>query len=281
MKTPKSQMIERLVRISSTGLMTGTVTSLKMRHGARAVDLRRLDELVRHLRERGVDRDRDERQPAPDDQRRHHAELRERRRVPVVLEVVADVELGEDVVDDAVLEVRHPVPDLHRDDRRHRPDEHEPGGEEDPHQVETRTSSSAISVPSTIVRPTFATVKTTVRRSVCQKIGSWRTSAEVVQADVRARGAGSARTGRTARARAGRGCRSGSRGPRPSRRRRAATSRYGTEPRRGAARCGGRRDHLAVVSAAGTSALDALPLSGLRPVEGLRDVVARRRSLPA
>ena len=39
----------------------------------------------------------------------------------------------------------------------------------------TRTSRSAISVPSTIVRPTLATVKTTVRRSVSQKSGSWRT----------------------------------------------------------------------------------------------------------
>ena len=42
-------------------------------------------------------------------------------------------------------------------------------------QVETRTSSSAISVPTTIVSPTFTTVKTTVRNSVCQKTGSLRT----------------------------------------------------------------------------------------------------------
>ena len=38
----------------------------------------------------------------------------------------------------------------------------------------TRTSSSAMNVPATIVRTTFATVKTTVRTSVCQKTGSWR-----------------------------------------------------------------------------------------------------------
>ena len=31
-KTPKSQMIDRLVRISSTGISTGSVTSLKTRH---------------------------------------------------------------------------------------------------------------------------------------------------------------------------------------------------------------------------------------------------------
>ena len=41
--------------------------------------------------------------------------------------------------------------------------------------VLTRTSSSAISSPSTIVSVTFAIVKTTVRRSVCQKIESRRT----------------------------------------------------------------------------------------------------------
>ena len=37
------------------------------------------------------------------------------------------------MVQDAVLEVRHPVPDLDGDDRGHCPDEHEPGGQEDPH----------------------------------------------------------------------------------------------------------------------------------------------------
>ena len=84
-------------------------------------------------------------------------------------------EMGQDVVDDAVLEVRHPVPDLHRDDDRHRPDEDEPGAEQHAHAVLTRTSSSAISMPSTIVKQTFAAVKTTVRSSVCQKTGSCRT----------------------------------------------------------------------------------------------------------
>ncbi len=41
--------------------------------------------------------------------------------------------------------------------------------------VQRRLRSSAISVPPTIVRLTFAAVKTTVRSSVCQKIWSWRT----------------------------------------------------------------------------------------------------------
>ena len=39
----------------------------------------------------------------------------------------------------------------------------------------TRTSSSAMSVPIPIVRPTLTIVKTIVRTSVCQKTGSWRT----------------------------------------------------------------------------------------------------------
>ena len=39
----------------------------------------------------------------------------------------------------------------------------------------TRTRSSAISVPSTIVSPTLATVKTIVRRSVSQKTRSCST----------------------------------------------------------------------------------------------------------
>ena len=73
MKTPKSQMMDRLVRISSTGVRTGSVTSLKTRHERAPSISRRLDELTRHLRERGVDGDRDERKPGPDDQRRHHA----------------------------------------------------------------------------------------------------------------------------------------------------------------------------------------------------------------
>ena len=81
-------------------------------------------------------------------------ELREGRRVPVVLVVVAGAELREHVVEDAVLEVRHPVPDLHGDDGRHRPDEHEARGQQHPdRRCETRTSRSAISVPSTDRQP--------------------------------------------------------------------------------------------------------------------------------
>src|SRR3954469_983930 len=39
---------------------------------------------------------------------------------------------------------------------------------------ETRTASSANSVPSTMVRPTLTTVKIAVLSSVCQKTGSCR-----------------------------------------------------------------------------------------------------------
>ena len=130
-KTPKSQMIERLVRMRRIGFRIGRVTSRKTRSGP-APSISAASTSSRDTCESaGVDRDRDERQRAPDDQQRHHRELRERRRVPVVLQVVAEVELRERVVEDAVLEVRHPVPDLDGDDDGHRPDEHEARGEAD------------------------------------------------------------------------------------------------------------------------------------------------------
>ena len=88
---------------------------------------------MRHLRERGVDGDDDERERSPDDERRDHRVLGERRLVPVVLKVVSDVQLREDVVEDPVLGVRHPGPDLDRDDLRHGPDEHEPDRQKQPH----------------------------------------------------------------------------------------------------------------------------------------------------
>ena len=118
-------MIERLVRMRKIGFRIGIGDVAEHPERARAVDLRGLDELARHLGEPRVDRDRHERDRAPDDEQRHHRELRERRRVPVVLRVVADVELGEDVIEDPVLEVRHPEPDLDGDDRGHRPGEDE------------------------------------------------------------------------------------------------------------------------------------------------------------
>ena len=68
----------------------------------------------------------------PDDQERHHRELREGRRVPVVELVVAEVQSCERVVENPVLVVRDPVPDLHSDHDGHRPDEHEARGEQDP-----------------------------------------------------------------------------------------------------------------------------------------------------
>ena len=134
MKTPKSQMIERLVRIQEDRLEHRESDVAERPPGARAVDRGGLDELARHLREPGVQRDDDERQRPPDDQKRHHRELRERRRVPVVQNEVAEPKTRQDVVQDAVLEVRHPVPDLDGDDCRHRPDEHEPGGQQDAHR---------------------------------------------------------------------------------------------------------------------------------------------------
>ena len=61
------------------------------------------------------------------------ASFEKRRRVPVVLEEVADAELGEHVVEDTVLEVRHPEPDLDGDHDGHRPDEHETRCEQHAH----------------------------------------------------------------------------------------------------------------------------------------------------
>ena len=115
------------------GRRIGNVTSRKTRREFGAVDRGGLDELVGHLREARVERDRDEGKGPPDDQKRHHGELRKGRRVPVVLEVVAEVQFGEHVVEDAVLEVRHPEPDLDRDDDGHRPDEHETRREKHAH----------------------------------------------------------------------------------------------------------------------------------------------------
>ena len=190
MKAPKSQMIERLVRISSTGISTGSVTSLKTRHARAPSICAASTKLVRNLRERRVDGDRDEGERPPDDQRRHHRVLRERRLVPVVLEVVADVQLGEDVVEDAVLAVRHPAPDLDGDDRRHRPDEDEPGGEQEPHPGRDADEKQRNQRPEPRSSGRRSTaVKTTVRNSVCQKTGSWRTLRKLSQPDVRRRGA--------------------------------------------------------------------------------------------
>ena len=63
-KTPKSQMIERLVRMRKIGFRIGWVTLPKTGAGG-AVDLGGLDELARHLSEPCVDRDRHERDGAP------------------------------------------------------------------------------------------------------------------------------------------------------------------------------------------------------------------------
>jgi len=89
--------------------------------------------------------------------------------------VVADVQLREHVVDDPVLEVRHPG---RRPGPRRRPastHEDETGAEQDAHCGTDRTSNQRDQQPEHMVNDTFAIVKTTVRSSVCQKIGSLRT----------------------------------------------------------------------------------------------------------
>jgi hypothetical protein len=82
-----------------------------------------LEQLAGDLGEAGPERDRHERHGAPDDQGRDHAEPFDRVREPVVLDVVAEAELREDVVDDAVLVVGHPEPELRGDHHWDRPGE--------------------------------------------------------------------------------------------------------------------------------------------------------------
>ena len=78
MKTWKSQMIERLVRITKIGFRIGKVTSRKRANAPEPSICGRLEQVARHLRQPGVDGDRDERDRAPDDQRRDHAEADDR-----------------------------------------------------------------------------------------------------------------------------------------------------------------------------------------------------------
>ena len=126
LKTWKSQMIERLVRITKIGFRSGNVMSRKIRTAAGAVDRRRLDQLLRHLRQAGVDRDRDERDRAPDDDRGDHREARPRvRRTSRGGRSRRSASCVSVQFDDAELVVDHPAPDVHRDDDRHRPDEDE------------------------------------------------------------------------------------------------------------------------------------------------------------
>ena len=142
-----------------------------------------------------------------------------------------------------------------------------------------RTSRSAISVPSTIVRPTFATVKTTVRTTVSQKTRVVRARSRSCPARSSGPGAGSARRARTARTRGGRACRSGSRGCSPTATATGddqAVRRPGNTaapPGRERPRPGGDRR----VDAGLRSQRPAPPSRLLRRVQGVRDVVARRR----
>ena len=95
MNTWKSQMIERLARITKIGFRIGKMMSRNRANAPEPSISRRLEQLARHLRQPGVDRDRDERHRAPHDQRRDHAEADERVREPVVLDEVAEAEPGE------------------------------------------------------------------------------------------------------------------------------------------------------------------------------------------
>ena len=126
MNTWKSQMIERLVRITKIGFRIGKMMSRNRANRAGAVDLGGLEQFARDLGQPGEDGDRDERDRTPDDQRGDHAEADERcSRTSRSWMKLPNAELRQRVVDDAVLVVRHPEPDLAGDDDRHRPGEHE------------------------------------------------------------------------------------------------------------------------------------------------------------
>ena len=81
-----------------------------------------------------------------------------------------------------------------------------------------RTSSSAISVEITIVSPTFTSVKTTVRRTMCQNSPVAEDLAVVVEPRPRASCARSAPRARSARTRSARASRAATRGRRRGRR---------------------------------------------------------------
>ena len=161
--------------MTKIGFRIGKVTSRKRGKAPEPSICGRLEQLAGHLRQPRVDGDRDERNRAPDDQRRDHAEADDRVREPVVLDEVAEVELREHVVEDAVLVVRHPEPELRRDHDRHRPGEHERGRDRaSASPGRAPCSRSAISVPSTSVRTTLTAVKSTERRTTRQNSPSPR-----------------------------------------------------------------------------------------------------------
>ena len=147
-------------------------------------------------------------------------------------------------------------------------------------QVETRTSSSAISVPSTIVRPTFTAVKTTVRSSVCQKTASWRTLRKLSSPTYSPWCASEREQVVLLRARAGRGSRAGSRGsPRARRDGEDQQVRAPTSRRRGVRSGAAAASPVAVAAAArawGRSRSGAT----YELVEGLCDVRAPRAARP-
>ena len=120
--------------MTKIGFRIGSVMSRKVAERAGAVDRGRLDELARDLGQAGVDRDRHERDRAPDDDRGDHGEALPRVREPVVVVVALEADAGQRPVEDAELVVDHPAPDVDRDDRRHRPREHERRRDQQAHE---------------------------------------------------------------------------------------------------------------------------------------------------
>ena len=147
---------------------------------------------------------------------------------------LGQVELREDVVEHAVLEVRHPVQDLDGDDDRHRPDEHEPGSQQHPHDRADADEQQRDQRPEHDRQPDVHDREDDRPHDRVPEHVVVQDRAVVLQADPVALRAGSARRGRTSGTRAGRACRPGSRGSGRPRRTTGETRPYGT-PRKTAA----------------------------------------------
>ena len=97
--------------------------------------MRRVDYVARHLEKPGEDRDGDERDGPPDHNQDDHPEALDRIVEPVVVDEVAEMQLREEVIDDAELVVEHPLPDVDGDDHRCGPHEDEGAHQQDAHRV--------------------------------------------------------------------------------------------------------------------------------------------------
>ena len=93
LKTWKSQMIDRLARMTKIGFSRGSVTSRKTFHDRAPSIWAASISSLRHLRQAREDGDRDERNRTPDDQRRDDGEAAPRIHEPVMVEEIARVEL--------------------------------------------------------------------------------------------------------------------------------------------------------------------------------------------